>query len=302
MAIALSWLVSGSAACFYDVALLAAGRTPVLAGVAAALTTPTDALRRFLIARNVGIEPFFDHLVPRAATTESNRPLADAVLTKLLGRSRGEPHAAELAGLLGDCERAYFAAFPRLVDELALRTGPLRELWEAHGPGLLAGVVRRTDRRLAVEAATVVAVQPFGGAGGRSYPPYNALTIEAVLTNPLAQLPETVRLAWLVASLNGDLPDFVESLAPGTRTDETQRLIQLAVLPAVLEAAADVEVVRPSTELLATAAAAWNAPLVEGPRTVELLAGWWEFTKTSGTPWPIALAGLQRLLGESSSN
>lgn len=292
MALRLNWVASASASCFYAVARTAAGHKTVLPEVAAALASATENLNRFLTARGIAAAVFFEHLVPQAVATEANRELAQAVLTKTIGRDRAVSLVEPTTGLLTACEQAYFRAFPRLLDELELRHRPLRELWEARGPGLMASVDRLTDRRLVVDEATVAVVQPLGGGGGCSYAPYNRVTIEAVLTNPLEQLPETVRLAWLLSTLNADLPEFVELLGPGRATI----VVSLAMLPAVLEAAAEVELVRLDDALLATAAAAWGAPLPDGARSSAILRKWWTFSRSAAAPWNVALTALEALL------
>jgi len=294
MAVALTWIASASCACFCAVRQASVGKISIAPEVTAATAAAGRELCGFLAARGVPEQPFFDHLVPLATTLAGNRDLASAALVKTVGRERAAVLAGETAGLLTDCEQAYFRAFPKLLDELELRAGPIRELWEARGPGLLAMVGRFADRRLLVEQATVAVVQPFAGGGGFSHAPYNLITLEAVLADPLQQLPETVRMAWLLSTLNADLPDFVELLAPGTAA----AVMQLAVLPAVLDAAVDVELVRPADDLLATAAAAWAVPLPAGNRTIEIVKQWWAFSRKRAAPWNVSLSALQHLLLE----
>lgn len=292
MAIRLSWVASASASCFYAVARSASEPTSPPPDVVAAVGHAAHELRRFLQTHGVPEESFFAHLVPSAVTVAANRELAQAVLTKTVGRARAKLLLEPTAGWLTSCEQAYFRAFPRLLDELELRHRPLRELWEARGPGLLACVGRLTDRRTVVEEATVAVVQPQAGGGGDAYAPYNMATIEAVLTNPLEQLPETVRLAWLLSTLNADLPEFVELLGPGRAATITSA----AMLPAVLEAAVDVEWIRPDDALLPTAAAAWRVTLPDGARSLEVVRRWWTFTRSAAAPWPVALTALEALL------
>jgi hypothetical protein len=231
-------------------------------------------------------------------TIDANRELALSALTKVVGRGRGGPHVERLAGLLTGVEQAYFRAFPQLADELDLRSRPLRELWEAHGPGLLAAVGRLTDKRLIPDEATAAVVQPFAGGGGAAYAPCNTLTIEAVLANSLPRLPETLRLAWLAAQLNADLPDFVELLPPGT----SEQTVALAMLPAVLDAAADLELVRPADELLPEAVDGWEAPLPAGGQTIAVVGNWWRTHRASPAPFNVALTALERLLREATGN
>jgi hypothetical protein len=70
----------------------------------------------------------------------------------------------------------------------------------------------------------------------------------------------------------------------------------LALLPAVLEAAGEVEMVRPDTSLLTTAAEAWRVPLPDGSRSLDILRRWWTFTRAESAPWRVALTALESLL------
>src|SRR5262249_28738008 len=155
MSIRLNWLASASASCFYAAGRLAAAKTPVTPQIADALNGATTELVRFLVDRKVAVGLFFEHLIPAAASIAGNRDLARMALVQTAGRDRAETLLELTAGLLTSCEQAYFQAFPDLVAELELRSRPLRELWEAGGPGMLVGAAKRTDRRLLVEEATI---------------------------------------------------------------------------------------------------------------------------------------------------
>jgi hypothetical protein len=292
MSIRLRWIASGSASCFHAVRRLSEGHAATLPEVGAALAAPTAELQAFLTVQRLPSPLFFGHLVPTAIGVESNRELATAVLGKTAGRERAAALAESLAGILTACEQAYFRNFPKLVDELELRSRPLRELWEGHGPGVLTTLGRATDRRLLVEEATVAVVLPYSGGGGGSHAAYNSVTIEAVLANPHGQLPETIRLAWLLAALNVDLPDVAEQFGPG----RAETVLRLALVPAVLDAAAELELVRTDDKLLATALEVWEAPQPAGDRTGEIVCAWWNLKQSNGTKWPIAVAALEQLL------
>ena len=300
----LTWIASPSAACFDAVRRLAGGQTAVNSALADALGAPAANLRDFLLAAGAPLAEFFAELVPAAAVIESNRQLAHTALTKSLGRGRAEPLVERLAGLLTDCEQASAAAFPRLRDELELRFRPLRELWETRGPGMLAAVGRRTERTLIVDAASVVAVAPFLGGAGWAAPKSNTVVIEAVLANPLGELPETVRLGWLLAQLAADLPDFAELVGPGRSAE----LFAWAMLPPALEAAADLELVRPVDERLVRAAAeSWLPAAIAAPefvvdeRSLAALEGWRQTAAASAAPWTVKLKALEQLLSEAIS-
>lgn len=296
MTMQLRWLASGSTSCFHAVRRLLEGHVPVQRETAAAVGESAVELHRFLIAHGMPQADLIRQLVPVSIREESNRELATIALAKTLSGDWAHSQLELLSGLITDCEQAYFRAFPKLMDELELRSRPLRELWDTHGPGVLAGVGRLTERRLLVEEATVAVVLPYSGGGGAAYAAHNSVTIEAVLANPIAALPETIRLAWLLASLNVDLPDVAEQFGPG----RAETVLPLALVPAVLEAAADLEVVRPTDTLLATALTAWEAPLPAGERTAELVRTWWTTRQERGTKWPVAVAALEQMLFEEA--
>ena len=93
--------------------------------------------------------------------------------------------------------------------------------------------------------------------------------IEAVLANPHAELPEVVRLAWLLSQLHLDLPIHGERI-------ERRRLphvARLATLPGILEAAHYVELVQEPAALLPFALSAWRiVPAEDASAVAEVVA------------------------------
>ena len=115
------------------------------------------------------------------------------------------------------------------TDELPLRIGPLREQWNARGPGLLrrlvlqalqAGWQEHSDEE-SDEPQRIVIVPPVTGGGGWASGRQSVVLFEGLLANPWRELPETVRLAWLLA----------QSLLvpPSLPTDAIGLLLDLAV-------------------------------------------------------------------------
>ena len=205
-----------------------------------------------------------------------------------------------MAGCIAGLEAAWLRHQPRLVDELAVRGRPLREQWEARGPGLLRAVEKLTPEEfpeeLLVSAAEVVLVSPLVGGHGRAHLLSNRVTFEAVLTHPYPDLPETVRLGWLLAQLHLDVPRLGETV-PSFRLP---RLARLATLPLVLAAAESVELAQFNQATLGQAITRWY---VAPPTTDELpqqLLDWWHAYSTTDTRWPVALAALDAMVGESA--
>ncbi|MGC3971274.1 MAG: hypothetical protein QM775_29210 [Pirellulales bacterium] len=304
----LSWIASPAIACRHAAEWLAAGGVPAAATTAELLTAkfaePAAALAAFLDDRQIPRREFFDHLTPAGCDDVGMRHAAHTALTKSVGRARAEPLVETLVGLLADCEQAYFAAFPNLRSELELRYGPLRKLWETARAG--PDRSRRARRPIAGSYPKRRAWRRccrLARGGGWSAAASNTVVFEMVLADPIAGLPETVRLGWLVSQLNFDLPDFSELLAPGT----ARVVAACAMLPVVLEAAADLEMLRLDEDghLLATAAEAWlpsalkSADVILSPARLAALRGWRETSRRNDAPWGVKLKALERLLSEA---
>jgi hypothetical protein len=116
--------------------------------------------------------------------------------------------------------------------------------------------------------------------------------IEAVLANPIESLPEVVRLAWMVSLLNLDLPRHSEQVSAVNRG----LVLRLAMIPAVLQAAADVELVRDSAASIAAAIAAWLPDRPAPPDAAGRLADWWSVFLTGDRRWNIALRALAQMM------
>ena len=248
-----------------------------------------------LSASGISFATFFGQVVPLAADFENNRELARRVLARLPGRSeaQNEQAAGRFAGWFNELESAFSAAMPGVVDELALRGGPLREQWEARGPGLLAAIGRLTEPGVLAEGGEVVLVYPVQGGGGAAHLAYNKVSFEAVLANPIVELPETVRLGWLLSTLNLDLPKYSEALP----RQQLASLAPLAMLPAALAAAQDVELVHGAAPSLGQVMAVWRLAQDDD---IDALAGtlepWWKTYQEQRPPWAVALAALEQML------
>lgn len=243
----------------------------------------------------LGLEPewAWHRLLTAAAQWESNVELVSGFLRRAVGASGHNPAiASRLVAEVSSLEAALDRAAPDLAKELSLRIGPLRDQWEARGPGVMRRLARTTDPALPPEQATVAIVAPLKGGGGTALLASNTVVMEGVLTNGDPQLPEVLRLAWLVAQLNLDLPQFSEEISP----PRLLQLAPLALLPPILEAGEYVELIEPSPTRLARAIDSWTPRLGPSAEVADILAHWWEAHLEHSVPWRIALSGLDRLL------
>lgn len=287
-ALNLTWIPSASASSLYAAWQLLAGRAFVSESLAQALAEPARALKAEIEA--LGCEPraFFANLIPAAAKIEGNRELAHVAVSRTLGRLVADRHAAGLAPLIGDIERSFAERSPEVGAELTLRGQPLQIQWETRGPGLMRLVARLTCSEFVVTEADAVLVSPVTGGGGWAHPTFNRATIEAVLTDVVPGVPEVLRLAWLVAQLQLDVPAFIERLPAG----QAERIGGLALVPLILDCGEQVELTSCDPQSMRAAIEAW---LPEERLTDAQFARLWEWRQVYLDSRPSVAGGLLAL-------
>jgi hypothetical protein len=256
-----------------------------------------DSLRSCLIGLGISDEIAWLALLNASTHWDFNPDLAKSFLRKVHDGGANRPEiVARVAAEISELEAATRILFPELEKELTLRVGPLREQWEARGPGLLLRLLKTTDAELTPEEATVAIVPPIHGGGGRALLASNTVVFEGVLANADAQRPEVMRLAWLVSQLHLDLPKFSEAIAPA----RLPRVASLALLPPIFEAARYVDLIAIVPEMLrqeyAGAIRSWMPNETEPNALGEILSDWWDAQVEGQPPWRVALAALDRLI------
>ena len=203
----LRWKISFSASCLHAAASMYEGLPVTNSAIATLLHPPAQALAAQLHACGFAVETTLPLLTGLAADYEHNRQLIEMAVQRTRGAGGlGEEAISRLTGNIADLEAAWLREQPALVEELAVRGRPLREQWEARGPGLLRAITKLTVKNFIAPSAEVVLVSPLVGGHGRAHLPSNRVTFEAVLTNPHPELPEILRLGWLLSQLNLDIP------------------------------------------------------------------------------------------------
>jgi hypothetical protein len=204
---------------------------------------------------------------------------------------------SQMASLIADCKAIMRRRFPHMLEELNVRKGPLQSAWEARGPGLLQTLGSITDPHLIVESATVLLVQPVVGGDGAAHLVSNRVHIEALLTDADSRLPETLRLAWLLGQLNLDLPAYSEHVH-GFRLAE---VAELALLPAVLTAAEEVQLTSIGQESIELALIEWiRTPQEQLQHLQAILLAWWETATEAKWPWSTSLTALAQMLNAAA--
>jgi hypothetical protein len=228
-----------------------------------------------------------------ASEIDSNLMLAQQWMRRMgISDANDTSRSARLAGAISDIEAATALAYPKLAEQLLLRGRPLQEQWIGYGRGLMAHVRRLTEDAWLVSDAQAILVQPVLGGAGYPYSTLNRFSVEAVLTNPLAELPEVVRVAWLVCQLQADLPAYVDELTPG----RAEPIVALASLVAALAAAEVLELSRCDEPTIQLAIEHWQIAIPALDDIASVLIPWWETHLQTRPPWAISLRALDKML------
>lgn len=283
----LRWQTSELAGALYAADLVRRGVPPTDAALADALAGPVARLQETLLEERVPPAAFWNHVAPLAANKISMQELASLTLVKCIGQTESSVRVIRFRELLYAIRDA--AALPSAEEPPPLDLEPLRGAWARYGAGLLARIVECTDPDLLVEEATVVGLAPVrGGGGGAAHLAYNLACIEIVPESD-NRLPEVIRLAWLLAPLNLDLPIYGEKV----RGHRLPLVATLALLPVTLAAATELQLTRAAPDLLADTLRDW---LPDQERHGQALAEWWSTYQRLKPSWSNALKALDLLL------
>lgn len=264
-------------------------RTP---SCSAEMRAAAETLDRLASEFRTSRDNFWEQLLTLACVADGNSNLAKRFSARLGSSSPTLP--LKLVGALQQCLQQFERSFPKFASEIPLRSGPMRQLWEACGPGLLRLMDLQMGQGAIVEEASVVLVQPILGGFGYAHLTGNRIHLEAVLTNGDPQLPESLRIAWLLAQLDLDRPDYSEQI----NAHRLRSVAGMATLPAILVAGEELELCRFSPQLLTKAIELWFCPTLglDAATASSVISVWWETYQASRPAWRVALTGLDRLL------
>jgi len=291
MPIELSWLVDHSVSTFRAAEAVAAGLQLADAELAGALAEPTAALRSCLSAAAVPERSFWQHVVPQSAGIDSNRELANVVLTKAFGMHQ-EVLTLSVAGHLADLDAAVRELRPDLTETVSGNSSRIRSAWDSQGAVLLDEVGRFTEERLLVGSAKVLLSYPALGGAGAAHLLYNCTSIEVAAIDPSTDLPEVLRLVWLLSQLNMDVPVLSETV----RRDRLPKVASLSMLPPALVAAEQMHLASFNEQSLRQAIEQWAPQLGAAESLSDTVWQWWHTYLGSRPAWNVGVGALDQML------
>jgi len=239
----------------------------------------------------------WDALAVLGSKINSNSALANQLITEHGQGFVEQSLIQRLTGSITDVEAAFKLLFPKYVEQFDYRIRPLQEQWIGYGSGFLAHIRRLTRSDELIREACVIGVQPILGGAGRAHVEHQAIHIEAVLTNPLPELPEVVRLGWLLSQLHS--LGFRSQL---TYSQESLRnLLPIAMLIPSLAAAEVLELTQCNEAIAELAIENWNIAIPANQdvltELIPPLMDWWETCLKTKPDWSVAIKALAQRLG-----
>lgn len=292
----LSWLAPADTSALHAAAAVSSGRDVMEPELLTELRPLVQCADNFV--SGFAIEPcsFWELACAVSLLGQGPREIAQLIRRKMFGSTAivSDDHLMEV---VRPVLRWGQSAFPELAATMQLRQTPLQAQWTARGPGLLRFIAQLTTSDLLPPSASVALVHPIVGGDGAAHLDFNSIRFEAVLANPLPQLPEVARMGWLVAQLQIDLPVHSDSL----NNKRLPWIAALAMLPPTLAAAQLVELVHVDRELFHTAVTSWVLPAfsqqsMTAGAVVDPVWDWWATYQQHRPTWSIALAALDRMM------
>ncbi|QDT61059.1 hypothetical protein SV7mr_35890 [Stieleria bergensis] len=276
-----------------------------------AMRGPTSEINTRLVSSMVDVRTFWSALFGTVAEGVSAREACPLALVKAgCSEMSAEQSAAGIASLLDQCRLAFQDRFPKLPQQLELRSSPLKDRWMTYGPGLLIQSAKviwqgQPPKDWWPTAVKCLLLQPIRGGDGGFDSGKRRVWMEAMLTDVNPQVSELLRLVYWVlrVAVGRHLSQTRENLSfnptpvqdatdPedfGSGTFQQSRLAwDLGCIPVVLTAAQELDLIPSGPPPVATAVTLWRRA---EPAAAQAVENWWAENKS--TPMPIALQNLR---------
>ncbi len=305
----LRWITGERLTPIHAACCFAGGIRSVDESIERGIAVPMAELNSRLAAADIDFAIFWQRLMTAVAAGESDvEACSNSLIAAGCSSLSTDATASAIASQIADIRMVHNERYPKLAEQLALRARPIREHWDGYGAGLLKRIGKLTHPSFLPKNIAAQLVSPYRGGDGGIDASASRIWIEAVLTNPIPEIPEVLRVTWLVAQVG-----LIEALSAGPEDSRGDPLVAPARLPRVaalatlaitLEAASYLELISTPADMLglmfATAAKAWR--LKTDGETLDVLTHWWEQFKDQQTPPPVAFKALDRMLHPEPAN
>ncbi len=254
------------------------------------LIDPVAGINTRLISSSMDVGRFWQRYRSEIAATDNVGGACQAALLAAgCSELQVEQTAKAISSLMSECRLRFNGRFPKLAEQLELRSRPLKDRWDTVGPGLLRAIQMRIGAGDFAWPPRMdgLLVQPMRGGDGGSQPP-RRFWIEAVLTDVDAAVPEVLRVAWLIAR------SAVESqFAQDSSEEVAVRAWALATIPVVLDSADQLQIAAADSQSIRAAVKLWQ---MGSDPVADRLADWWSKAQPSNLPFAESVLDLDRQL------
>lgn len=294
-----------------------------------AITEPVHTITERLMSASVDPAIYWDHLIEEVVAHDNDVELTPAICEIALLRGGHSDLQSDQVALaiyrgLETCRRAHRTRSPKLADQLRLRYAPLKQAFEAYGPGLVRTIGKQiwngsppTDwwpRRVSVHAVQPIATGAAGASGQQT-----SVWIEAVLTDIDPDVPEWLRLVYQLTQMAITSHTRTHSGSGSSGSGDAKSPGELpwttAIVPLVLHTASEGGMI-PAGELpIEKALSMWHSDSILASATLpastqavstqavstqaaraNVVRRWWDEVGCTGQPMPVALKQLAAAL------
>jgi hypothetical protein len=255
----------------------------------------TDINNRLLSA-SLDISVFWEqYLLEIFRDTEMQQACTVALMWSGCNEMQVDQTAKAITSRLSDARLGFLQRFPKLSEQLDLRSKPLRERWDTFGQGMLREVGRLIWGEPPSDwwpaSVSAMMVQPMRGGDGGYDVDRNKIWMEAILTDVDPEVPEILRMVWLITRLAIDSHIREKSADQSLATAWS-----LVSVPLVLSAGKELELVRTKELPIRRAMELWQ---FGDAGAAETLSEWWRQFCGANQPLPAALRVLDQRLVDS---
>lgn len=260
------------------------------------LVGPVTDINNRLVTASISMSDFWrQYVAGRLAEVAMPEACTSALLAAGCSELQVDQIAKPVTRQLSDGRQAFQKKYPKLAEQLELRTRPLKDRWDTVGQGLLREVERQiwdssppSDWWPARVDAWMV--QPIRGGDGDFDHEHDSFWMEAMLTDVDPSVPEVLRVAWLLTRM------AIHRHTKGKLEQALSLPWSLASVPIVLTAGIELEVIRGDLPIRA-AMELWQ---FGDDESAEILQKWWTDHQNAPTPLPVALKKLQQAMDDAS--
>lgn len=258
------------------------------------LATPVTEINNRLLSASLDIGQFWQSLVAESAFEPGEQRACEiALMQSGCSELQLEQTASLIVNRLGESRMAFKSRFPKLTEQLELRGRPIRDHWGTVGPGLLNNIAKQIwDDSPPGDwwppKINGVLVQPMRGGDGGVDVESRKFWIEALLTNADPQVPEVLRVAWLVTQLAIEIHTRERSSESSGSMPWT-----IGIVPLVLVAGQHLEIIKEGALPIESTMQLWG---LADHHVAQIVSRWWQQWQQDPTPMPVGLKQLDKML------